>query len=62
MSFYYGIPTQVIFIDTYNERHGGIAFHDFIICACCGGIFYGEDVISITDLAWISLEDELIGD
>lgn len=41
---------QVKFKDPYGEIRGGILVKgaeegDFIICGCCGGIFYvGEDV------------------
>lgn len=40
---YFYFPTQVKFLDTFREErvfwHYGIAYHDEIICGCCGGIF-----------------------
>lgn len=41
--YFYDIPTQVKFLDIYdgNEKHNwsyGIAYHDEIICLCCGAI------------------------
>ena len=36
---YYNKPTQVKFYDVDNDLWvGGIAYHDEIICGCCGGI------------------------
>jgi hypothetical protein len=44
---FYEKPKQVIFADPENpgEWLAGIAFHDSIICSCCGGVFEIEDVI-----------------
>ena len=51
MKRYYEVPKQVKWFD-YNEDKwiGGIAFHDFIICGCCGSVlelneFEGENTI-----------------
>ena len=44
---FYEKPKQVIFADPENPGDwlAGIAFHDCIICSCCGGVFEIEDVI-----------------
>ena len=44
---FYEKPKQVIFADPENlgDWLAGIAFHDCIICSCCGGVFEIEDVI-----------------
>jgi hypothetical protein len=53
---------------------GGIAYHDYIICGCCGGIFSIQDVIemakangihfddAIVELEWTSIEKEIRGE
>ena len=45
---FYEKPKQVIFADPENPGDwlAGIAFHDSIICSCCGGVFEIEDVIA----------------
>lgn len=45
MKTYFDDPTQVMFVDEEGTWQCGIAYEDYIICACCGGIFYIEDVI-----------------
>ena len=44
---FYERPKQVVFADPENPGDwlAGIAFHDSIICSCCGGVFEIEDVI-----------------
>ena len=44
---FYEKPKQVIFADPENPGDwlAGIAFHDSIICSCCGGVFEIEDVV-----------------
>ena len=46
---FYEKPKQVMFADPENPGDWlvGIAFHDSIICSCCGGIFEIEDVIQM---------------
>lgn len=59
-------PTQVVF--TFHngecyERCAGIAYHDEIICGCCGGIFDNFNEIEIEqELLWISLVEEIAPD
>ena len=37
---YYDDPTQVKFWDADGYHWiGGVAYHDVIICGCCGGVF-----------------------
>ena len=47
MMKFYEKPKQVVFADPENPGDwlAGIAFHDCIICSCCGGVFEIEDVI-----------------
>ena len=44
---FYEKPKQVVFADPENPGDwlAGIAFHDCIICSCCGGVFEIEDVV-----------------
>ena len=44
---FYEKPKQVIFADPENPGDwlAGIAFHDSILCSCCGGVFEIEDVV-----------------
>lgn len=70
---FYNEPTQVKFYDGL-EFVGGIAYQNYIICGCCGGIFQIEDVIemakandihfddAIVELEWVSIEEEIRGD
>ena len=67
---YYTSPCQVRFYDGF-EYVGGIAYLDYIICGCCGGIFYIKDVIemakdsdyteddAIIELEWQNIEEEI---
>lgn len=70
---YYSGPAQVRFYDGMDFV-GGIAYKDYIICGCCGGIFYIQDVIemakangihfddAIVELEWTSIEKEIRGE
>ena len=67
---FYSGPTQVRFYDGLDFV-GGIAYHDYIICGCCGGIFQVQDVIdmakangihfddAIVELGWTNIEKEI---
>ena len=63
MKTYYLTPTQVKVEDPDGEGYiTGIAYQDFIICSCCGGIFeladLNEDGLEIIDLEeWIDLNE-----
>ena len=76
---YFNIPTQVLFFDndgTEDLEHPqyipGIAYQDFIICGCCGGIFtiqcVWEDGIDagVQPIypyeSWVSLNETITGD
>lgn len=74
-TLYYDMPTQVKFFDFDSEEPywiGGIAFHDMIICGCCGGTVeiselyeraeeykYGNSPIEV--LNWIDINEEIKG-
>lgn len=64
---WYGKPTQVHFHDegmAEDEWCGGIAYHDYIICGCCGSIIEldNEDVQILEELPWINVSHEIIGE
>lgn len=47
--FYFQIPTQVKFWDVDGDHYvGGIAYHDYIICGCCGGLIPIQEVFEFT--------------
>lgn len=69
MSKHFEAPTQVVF--TFHngecyERCAGIAYHDEIICACCGGTFDMTDEFNEIEieqeLPWVSLIEEIAPD
>lgn len=64
---WYYHPAQVRFHDERmmkDEWCGGIAYHDFIICGCCGSItkLEDEDVQILEELPWINVSREIIGE
>lgn len=61
---FYDRPIMIKFTDTYDgevDTHVGIAYHDEIICACCGGIFEVDDecIEVIECLDWFDFSDFL---
>ena len=62
---YYHTPTQVKVEDPDGEGYiTGIAYQDFIICGCCGGIFeladLNEDGLEIIDFEeWVNLNETI---
>ena len=70
---YFETPTQVVFhdIDDPGSWITGIAFHDVIICACCGGTYDIDEVCELSegyvDQAiypydnWVNLSEEIFG-
>lgn len=73
MKKFFEVPTQVMFWDV-DENHyiGGIAYHDEIICGCCGGIVSIEEVyefaptevkepVHVFGKYWIDISHEIIG-
>lgn len=73
MKNYYDEPTMVTFnYDDGGEeltRLSGIAYKDFIICSCCGGIFSIEDLkneaegeydLEFEELNWVSFNEYII--
>ena len=75
---YYGTPCQVRFIDCGDPNNiticGGIAYHDFIICGCCGTILPIQEIIddagacgyhwdnAIIELDWIDIDEAIRGE
>lgn len=65
MTKFFEKPTQVKFLDRDNNRWvGGIAYHDEIICGCCGGIFEIDEFADheIVTYDWMNISDEIIGE
>lgn len=65
MKTFFDIPTQVKFKvipDCGEEENNlwicGIAYHDIIICACCGGAFEMDEICEIVELPWVDFTDE----
>ena len=74
---YYGTPCQVKFVDCGDPDNitlcGGIAYHDFVICGCCGAILSIQEIIddavangyhwddAIIEMKWIDISQEIIG-
>ena len=74
---YYGTPCQVKFVDCGDPDNitlcGGIAYHDFVICGCCGTILSIQEIIddavangyhwddAIIELEWLDISDEILG-
>ena len=64
---FYDVPTQVKFKESIEVVDdpcwlGGIAYEDYIICGCCGGIIQLEDVDEIKELNWIPISEEIMGE
>lgn len=48
-NFYFPLPTQVKFWDVDGDHYiGGIAYQDYIICGCCGGLIPINEVYEFT--------------
>ena len=62
MKKFYDVPTQVCFYDDENELKFGIAYHDEIICGCCGSIYEISEVRQVCELDWINISDAISGD
>lgn len=70
MKTYFEHPTQVAFWDGENNHYvGGIAYHDEIICGCCGGVMEIEEVIEFTPegvapiveyAIWVNVSSEIM--
>ena len=70
-NMYFEEPTQLMFIDEYNEFDkldteyavGGIAYKNEIICGECGAIVDLEDVFAVYVFGdWVSLNEAISGD
>ena len=75
-TLHYDKPTQVKFLDFDGEEPywiGGIAFHDVVICGCCGDTVEiselyekaeecGYGYSPIEALIWIDISEEIKGE
>ena len=70
MKKYYDYPTQVTFIEeseveTYGQSYSmcsGIAYHDFIICGCCGATIPLNEVLWLKEYkCWIDIMESIVG-
>lgn len=65
MTKFFEKPTQVKFLDRDNNIWvGGIAYHDEIICGCCGGILEIDEFAEheIVTYDWMDISEEIIGE
>lgn len=70
MKTYFEKPVQVAYWDVAGDHYvGGIAYHDEIICGCCGGVMEVEEVIEfapegvapIVEYAiWVNVSEEIM--
>ena len=44
------------------EWFAGIAYHDEIICGCCGGIVEVSETEQIQPLPWVNISEAIAGD
>lgn len=72
---YYNHPVQVRYWDTGLEQYvGGIGYHEYIICGCCGKLCSISEIIeesakyskldadkAIIEMEWIDVSNEIIG-
>ena len=49
-------------MDEEGDIHGGIAFDDTIVCACCGGVVPLDEANILEELEWMDLDNEILGD
>lgn len=71
MKKFFDVPTQVLFYDVDGDHYvGGIAYHDEVICGCCGGIMSIDEIyefapsdieMPIRPLEWIDISSEIRG-
>lgn len=69
MKQYFETPTQVLFKqdketmrENGTEWFAGIAYHDEIICGCCGGIVETSETKLIQPLPWVDITEAIAGD
>ena len=58
---YYGTPCQVRFYNAAEgEYRGGIAYHDFIICGCCGSKMQTDEIVQDAVRAGVHWDNAVI--
>lgn len=66
---WFDVPTQIAYFDE-DHYEAGIAYHDEVICACCGGVTEIDDLIRwapagvapiVTYNHWYSFKETVIG-
>ena len=62
MNRYYEEPTLVLFDCDEEECLAGIAYHDTVICACCGYPISIGEVEIIEELPWDTRIADIIHD
>ena len=63
-------PTQVVWCDEEGNWESGIAFEDYIICACCGSLVFIDEVLENAPVedpirefkTWVNISEEIGGD
>ena len=72
---YYGTPCQVRFFEAADCLYrGGIAYHNVVICGCCGAVLLIDDIVkdaekynihwddAIVELEWIDIDKAIKGE
>ena len=58
---YYGTPCQVRFYEPADGMyHGAIAYHDYLICGCCGAVMKLDDVVAKAVRAGVHWDDAVV--
>ena len=65
---YFDVPTQVAWFEG-NHYNAGIAYEDYVICACCGGVTQIDEIVDFAPSGvapivaydtWVNVHEEII--
>lgn len=65
---YFDVPTQVAWFEE-NHYCAGIAYEDYVICACCGGVTQIDEIVDFAPSGvapiiayddWVNIHEEII--
>jgi hypothetical protein len=65
---WFDVPTQVAWFED-NHYNAGIAYEDYVICACCGGVTEIDEIVDFAPSGvepivvydeWVNLHEEII--
>lgn len=67
----FDVPTQVRFYDVNGDHYiGGIAYNDYVICGCCGGVIPISEIFEDAPYEvvplfiyehWVDIQEEITG-